>query len=97
MRKTLSNFIVSFDYFDNISIPSFTTVVGALIGKGNASFSLVFSIFTGIVKKLLKTTRNKQKKYNKNFMLARTKLNSIESKIPQALIKNQSSRFYNNY
>ena len=99
MSKTLSNFIVSFDYFDkllivlslitgSISIPSFATVIGAPVGIGNTSFSLVFSIFTGIVKKLLKTTRNKQKKYNKNVMLARTNLNSIENKIPQALIKN---------
>ena len=93
MSKTLSNYIASFDYFDkllivlsltigSISIASFATVIG------NASFRLVFSIFTGIVKKLLKTTRNKQKKYNENVMLARIKLNSIESKIPEALIKN---------
>ena len=36
-------------------------------------------------KKLLKTTRNKYKKYNKIIMLARSKLNSIESKISKAL------------
>ena len=57
----------------------------------SASRSLAFSITTGIVKKLLKTTRNKKKKYNKMFMLARSKLNSIESKISEALINNEIS------
>ena len=46
---------------------------------------------TGIVKKLLKTTRNKKKKHNKIVMLARSKLNSIESKISEALINNEIS------
>ena len=57
----------------------------------SASRSLAFSITTGIVKKLLKTTRNKKKKHNKMFMLARSKLNSIESKISEALINNEIS------
>ena len=43
----------------------------------------------GIVKKLLKTTRNKKKKYNKIIILARSKLNIIESKISEALINNE--------
>ena len=55
-----------------------------------ASCSPVFSITTGIVKKLLKTRRNK-KKHNKIVVLARSKLNSIESKISEALINNESS------
>ena len=54
----------------------------------SASFILAFSISTGIIKKLLKTTRNKEKKHNKIVMLARHKLNSIESKIFEALINN---------
>ena len=49
-------------------------------------------ISTGIVKKLLKTIRNKNKKHNKIVMLARSKLNSIESKISEALINNEISR-----
>ena len=53
------------------------------------SFSHAFSITTGIVKKLLKTTRNKKKKHNKIVMLARSKLNSIESKTSEALINNE--------
>ena len=55
----------------------------------SASLSLTFSISTGIVKKLLKTTQNKKKKHNKIVMLARSKLNSIESKIFEALINNE--------
>ena len=58
----------------------------------SANFCLGFSISTGIVKILLKTTRNKKKKHNKMFMLARSKLNSIESKISEALINNEISR-----
>ena len=54
----------------------------------SASCSLAFSITTGFVKKFLKTIRNK-KKHNKIVMLARS--NSIESKISQALIKNEIS------
>ena len=89
-----------FDYFDNslivlsvttgsVSIPSFATVIGAPVGIVSASFSLAFSISAGLVKKLLKTTKKKKKKHNKIVMLARSKLNSIESKISEALIDNE--------
>ena len=75
----------------SISIASFATVTGAPAGMESASFSIAFSISTEIVKKLLKTTRNKKKKHNKIVILARSKLNSIESKISQALINNETS------
>ena len=102
MSKRLSKYIASFDYFDkslivlsvttgSISIASFATIIGAPVGIVSASFSLAFSISTGIIKKLLKTTRNKKKKHNKIVMLARSKLNSIESKISEALINNEIS------
>ena len=57
----------------------------------SASCSYAFSITTGFVKKLLKTTSNKKKKHNKIVMLATSKLNSIESKISEALIDNKIS------
>ena len=76
---------------DSISTASFATVIGAPVGIVNACFSLAFSIFTGIVKKLLKTTRNKKKKHNKIVMLARGKLNIIESKISEALVNSEIS------
>ena len=73
MSKRLSKYIASFDYFDkslivlsvatgSISIASFATVIGAPIGMMSVSCSLPFSVAIGIVKKLLKTTRNKKKK-----------------------------------
>ena len=100
MSKRLSKYIASFDCFDksvivlslatgSISIASFATVIGAPVGMMSASFSLAFSITTGFVKKFLKTIRNKKKKHNKIVMLARSKLNSIESKISEALINNE--------
>ena len=55
----------------------------------SASFSLAFLISTGIVKKLIKTTRNKNKMHNKIVMIARSKLNSIESKISETSINNE--------
>ena len=57
----------------------------------SAIFSLAFSITTGLVKKILKTTRNKKEKHNKTVMLARSKLKSIEIKISEALINNEIS------
>ena len=102
MSKNLSKYIASFEYLDkslivlsvatgSISIASFATVIGAPVGMMSASCSLAFSITTGFVKKFLKTTRNKKKKHNKIVMLARSKLNSIESKISEALINNEIS------
>ena len=67
MSKRLSKYIAPFDYFNKslivlspksggISIASFATVVGAPVGIASASFYFTFSLATGIVKKLLKTT-----------------------------------------
>ena len=46
----------------------------------------MLSLTTGIIKKLLKETRKKKKKHSKIIMLAKSKLNSIENLISQALI-----------
>ena len=56
-----------------------------------ASFGFTFSITSGFVNKFLKAIRNKMKKHNKIVMLARSKLNSIESKISKRLMNNQIS------
>ena len=61
-------------------------VVGAPVGIASASFTLIFSLTTGIVKKLLNITRNKKKKHDKILMLAKSKLNSVETLISQTLI-----------
>ena len=60
-------------------------VVGALVGIAGTSFTLIFSLTTGI-KKLLSITRNKKKKHDKILMLAKSKLNSIKTLVSQALI-----------
>ena len=43
------------------------------------------------MKKLIKTTRKKNKKHNKVVTLARSKLNSIESKISETLTNSEIS------
>ena len=59
MNKRLCKYIASFDYFDkslivfsittgSISIASFVTFIGALVGTMSASCSLAFSITTEI-------------------------------------------------
>ena len=67
----------------------FCCIIGAPAGIIGASCGLTFSITSGFVKKFLKTIRNKKKKHNKIVMLARSKLNSIESKISKALMDNE--------
>ena len=95
--KKLKKYVTTFDYIDKIlivlratssgvSIISFTSTVGAPVGIASASLTLIFSLTTGIVKKLLNITRNKKKKHDKILMLAKSKLNSIDTLISQALI-----------
>ena len=102
MSKRLTKYIASFDYFDkslivlsttngSISIASFATVIGTPAAIASASLSLTFSFPKGLVKKLLKPTRNKKKKHNEIFMLARKTLNSIETKISEVSMNNQTS------
>ena len=102
MSKKLSKYIAFCIYFDksliflsttsgNISIASFATVIGTNVGIASASLSLTFSLSTGIVKNLLRTTQNKKKKHHKIIMLARSKSNSIKGKVFEALINNEIS------
>ena len=55
-------------------------------GIASATLILILSLTAGIVKKLLNITRNKKKKHDKILVLAKSKLNSIEKLIYQALI-----------
>ena len=64
---------------------SHATVVGIPVGIAGASLTLIFTVTTGVVKKLLNITRKKKNKHNKIFALARSKLNIIETLISQAL------------
>ena len=103
MSKRLSKYIVCCEYFDkflivssatsgSVSIASFAAVTGTPVGIASARFSLTFSLSTGLVKKLLKTTRDKNKKHNRIIILGRSKLNSVESKVSEALVNNEISR-----
>ena len=69
--KKLNKYVTIFDYIDKIlivlsattggiSIISFTTTIGAPVGIVSASFTLILSLTTGIIKKLQKYD-NKQK------------------------------------
>ena len=73
ISKKLSKYIAAFDYTDKTLIFLSATSGGISI----ISFTLVFSITTGIIKKLLKITRKKKKKHNEIVMFAKSKLNSF--------------------
>ena len=72
-HKKLSKHVAAFDYIDKILIVlsaatggvfifSFTRIVGAPVGIAIASFSLIFSLTSGITKKLLSTRKKKKRK-----------------------------------
>ena len=81
--QKLSKYVTTFDYIDEIlivlsattgrvSIMSFTSIIGAPVGIASTSFILIFSLTTGIVKKLLNIKRKKLEKHDKILMLAKT-------------------------
>ena len=75
-RKSGSKkYVTTFDYIDKIliilsatssgvSIISFTSFIGAPVGTASGSLTLIFSLTTGIVKKLLNITGNKKRKHD---------------------------------
>ena len=88
--KKLKKYVTIFDYIDKIlivlntrgssvSIISFTSTIGVPIGIVSVSFTLIFSITTGIIKKLLSTTIKKKKKMIKYLCLL--KVNTIVLKL----------------
>ena len=94
--KKLNKYLVSFHYLDKIfitlsasfgtlCIASCASVVGIPAGIRGASLTLVFTIGTGISKSLLKLTKKRKKKYNKIILLAKNKLNMIDTILSSAL------------
>ena len=88
IAKKISKYIVAFDYadklfitlsasFGTLSIVSHATVVGITVGIAGASLTVIFTVTTGVVKKLLNITRKKKKKHNKIITLARNKFNNF--------------------
>ena len=94
--KKLNKYSVSFDYLAKIfitlsglcgtlCIASYASVVGIPAGITGASLTLVFTISTGISKSLLKLTKKRKKKHNKIILLAKNKLNMINTLLSSAL------------
>ena len=94
--KKLNKYIVSFDYlekifidlsasFGTLSIASYASVVGAPGGIAGSSLTLIFTVGTGISKSLLKVTKKRKKKHNKIIVLAKNKLNKIDTLLSCAL------------
>ena len=94
--KKISKYTVASDYadkrfitlsasFGTFSIASHATIVGIPVGIAGASLTSIFTVTTGVVKRLLNITRKKRKKHNKIIALARSKLNIIETLISRAL------------
>ena len=96
--QKLNKYVTTFDYIDKIlialsvtaggvSINSCTSIIGAPVGIASASLTLIFSLTAEIVKKLKNEhSKKKKKKHDKILMLAKSKLNIIETLISQALI-----------
>ena len=95
--KQLSEYVAVFDYIHQalivlsatsggVLIILFTTIAAAPVGIASASLTLFFSLATGIVKKITEYNMRKKKKHDKILMLAKSKLNSIETLVSQALI-----------
>ena len=99
-RESYSNklikYVTVFDFIDKILIVlsaksssmyivSFASTIGVPAGIATACFTLIFSITAGIIKKLLSTTIKKKEKHYQILMLAKSKYNSIEALISQAL------------
>ena len=93
----MSNYTAALDYTDKIlivlsatgggiSIISSTNVIGIPARVISASLTLVLSLTTGIIKRLLKETRKKKKKHSKIIIFVKCKLNSIEALMSQASI-----------
>ena len=102
--KKLNKYVTIFNYIDKIliflsvtssriSIISFTIAIGVPAGIASACFILIFSITTGIIKKLLNITRKKKKRHDKILVLAKSKLNSIESLITQKKVPSEKKFF----
>ena len=77
--KKLNKYVTAFDYIDKVlivlsatsggvSIISFASVIGAPVGIVSAIFTLIFSLTTGIIKKLLNLTTTKKRKSMIKFL-----------------------------
>ena len=77
--KKCIKYVAAFDYIDKIliflgatsggvSIILFMSIVGAPVGIANASFTLIFFLTTGIVKKLLNIRQKNDKAWENSYV-----------------------------
>ena len=96
ITKKISKYIVTLDYahkifitlsasFGTLTLVSHATIVGIPVGIAGPSLTLIFTITTGIIKKLLNITKKKKKKHDKIMSLAGNKLNIIKTLLSSAL------------
>ena len=94
--KKLSKYVTISDYIDKmlivlsvtssgVSIISFASTIGVPAGIASVCFTLIFSIIAGIIKRLLSTRIKKKKTHDQILMLTKSKYNSVETLISQAL------------
>ena len=94
--KKFNKYLVSFDYLDKIfialsasfvtsSIASYASVVGTPAGIAGSSLTLMFTVGTGISKSFLNVTKKIKKKHNKIIVLAKNKLNMIDTLLSSTL------------
>ena len=90
--KKLNKYLVSFDYLDKIFIAlsaSFGTLsiasYASPAGIAGSSLTLIFTIGTSISKSLLNVTKKRKRKHNKIIVLAKNKLNMIDTLLSSAL------------
>ena len=83
--KERKDIIKKLNKFGTLSIASYASVVGTPAGIAGSSLTLIFTIGTGISKSLLKVTKKRKKKHNKIIVLAKNKLNTIDTLLSSAL------------
>ena len=95
MSNKLGKYIAAFDYIDKtlialsaasggVSIISFKSVNKCRNSKCKSYFKIFFNCRDN--KEIVKSNKAKKKKHNKIVLLAKSKLNSIETLMSQALI-----------
>ena len=88
--KKINKYIVAFDYankifmalfvsFGTLSIVSHAAIVDIPAGIVGSSLTLIFTVSTGIIKKLLNVTKKRKKKHDKIISLAKNRLDIIET------------------
>ena len=77
--------------FGTLSIALYASVVSTQAGIAGSSLTLIFIIGTGISKSLLNVTKKRKKKDNKIIVLAKNKLNMIDTLLSSALNDSKTS------